>query len=143
MKLIPGAYAGAHLRALYNRPDRAAINTLRWAQNAVNCASQMRPGFPIFFASDSTEATKYAELYAREKNAQIGTRTPNPNPSLHLDKATNWRSRPASDFYGTCLYFWCCLVCFMDVFACNQLNMYRKIPTLFKKIHLSIFTCWL
>jgi hypothetical protein len=104
LQLTPGQYAAAHLRALYGIVDRPKFQQRKWARNAMNCASGLRPGAPIFFTSDSPKATEYAELYAREKNAQIATRVANPSPPLHFDKATNWDSRPPSDYYGACLF---------------------------------------
>jgi hypothetical protein len=99
MGLTPGAYTAAHLRVLYGMNDRPESIKQNWAQNALNCASELRPQKPIFFTSDSANATYYAKLYATQHKATLATRIPNPNPPLHLDKVTNWRNRPLSDFY--------------------------------------------
>jgi hypothetical protein len=99
MGLTPGAYTAAHLRVLYGMNDRPESIKQNWAQNALNCASELRPQKPIFFTSDSANATYYAKRYATQHKATLATRIPNPNPPLHLDKVTNWRNRPLSDFY--------------------------------------------
>jgi hypothetical protein len=99
MGLKPGAYTAAHLRVLYAMKDRSEIIKRQWAKNALNCASELRPQTPIFFTSDSSNATYYAKLYATEHKATLATRIPNPNPPLHLDKVPDWRKRPLSDFY--------------------------------------------
>ena len=47
----PGEYAAAHLRALYGRTkERTDEQATEWAQNAMNCASTLRPGGPFLFA---------------------------------------------------------------------------------------------
>jgi hypothetical protein len=101
MHLVPGHYVGAHLRALYAIAERPIADIRTWTTNALNCASQLRPGSPIFFTSDSDQARLYSLKYASEKHAVVGTRTPNPNPPLHLDRERNWENRPISDFYDT------------------------------------------
>ena len=103
--LVPGNYASAHLRALYylyadgGEPSEKVIE--EGTRNALNCASQLRPGAPIFFASDSEKASNYSQIYAGKRNAQVITRTPSPNPPLHLDRCEDWMQRPPSDFYDT------------------------------------------
>jgi hypothetical protein len=102
MALIPGAYVSTHLRALYAITERDSRQIEEWTRNALNCASVLRqPGFPIFFASDSAEASNYARVYAGENGARVVTHTPNPNPPLHLDRCRDWQNRPTSDFYDT------------------------------------------
>lgn len=101
MDLVPGHYASAHVRALYAIQDRPLNETERWTRNALNCASNLRPGAPIFFASDSSNASTLAKEYAEIKGARVETHTPNPNPPLHLDRADDWELRPISDFYDT------------------------------------------
>jgi hypothetical protein len=98
---VPGAYTSAHLRALYAVQDRNKDTIFEWTRNALNCASQLRPGAPIFFASDSLNATIMAKKYAHQKGALLRTHTPNPNPPLHLDRCRDWQDRPTSDFYDT------------------------------------------
>lgn len=102
MGLHPGQYVASHLRALYNREDRPEDQSRNWAENAVNCASELQPGVPMFFASDSPNATFYAKQYATAKRVPVfGTREPHPNPPLHLDRTKDWRRRPISDFYDS------------------------------------------
>jgi hypothetical protein len=99
--LVPGGYTAAHLRVLYGIADRAEGVKEKWAENALNCASELRPNTPIFFTSDSSNATHYAKVYAYERNATIRTRVPNPNPPLHIDKVRDHLNLPPSDFYDT------------------------------------------
>lgn len=116
--LIPGEYAAAHVRALYLEVDRKPDQLRLWAENAVNCASMLRPGGPIYFASDSTYATQMAVTYGKTIAAQqkdlsseginmgsvvvarnLGT---SPGP-LHLDKPfdNSQTILQPSDFYDT------------------------------------------
>jgi hypothetical protein len=70
----------------------------REAINAVNCASKLRPGGPVYFASDSNKAVESVKTYAREGNYAVVT-FDSPE-ALHLDKTEDWKSRPPSDFYS-------------------------------------------
>lgn len=98
--LVPGHYVSSHLRALYRgSPPSATIQTM--AYNSVNCASMLRPGAPILFASDSSMATEIARSYATEKNAQIVIHVPEQNPPLHIDSDHDWRTRHPSAYYDT------------------------------------------
>ena len=100
MSLVPGKYASAHVRVLYGLKDRPERIKRNWAINAINCASQIFPGAPFFFSSDCSNATRYAENYVRDdKRGIIGTRRPNPDPPLHIDKALQEHRRPASDYF--------------------------------------------
>jgi hypothetical protein len=99
MGLTPGAYTAAHLRVLYGIKDREEWIQKTWAENAMNCASELRPAKAIFFTSDSANSTYHAKIHAARHNATIATRVLNPNPPLHLDKVDNWNQRPLSDFY--------------------------------------------
>lgn len=101
MQLIPGNYVAAHLRALYAIEERAVGQIQRWTHNAINCASELRPGSPIFFASDSANASQLAWAYSQSKGARLETHVPNPNPPLHLDRDKEWESRKPSDYYDT------------------------------------------
>ena len=85
--LIPGEYVAAHIRALYAVESRNVGQTKSWAMNAVNCASQLRPGKPIFVASDSEVASDYAIEYGSSMNGKVVTHQSNPDPPLHLDTA--------------------------------------------------------
>ena len=102
MNLIPGHYASAHLRALYAIESRDETVIHQWTENALNCASGLRPGMPIFFASDSSHAAEYSKIYGlRNHSARVETHTPDPNPPLHLDKCKDWKKRPPQDFFDT------------------------------------------
>ena len=129
LHIVPGSYTGAHLRALYGKEDRSEIVKLNWAENAINCASEIRPTKPIFFTSDSRNATYYAKLYGTKRNATIRTRVPNPNPPYHIDKVKNYKTYPASDFYDT----------FIDLYILAQADCitYNKVSVLIRVITLS------
>ncbi len=104
--LVPGEYAAAHLRALYAQDVRSAGQTKIWTRNAVNCATKLQPGKPIFFASDSKVASDYSIIYGEKMNGTVVTHDNNPNPPLHLDKAENFSDtsvskRPISDYHDT------------------------------------------
>lgn len=104
--LAPGEYAAAHLRALYAQEVRSAGQTKIWTRNAVNCATKLRPGRPIFFASDSKIASDYSVIYGEKMNGTVVTHDNNPDPPLHLDKAENFSDtsvarRPVSDYHDT------------------------------------------
>jgi hypothetical protein len=96
MGLVPYNYTAAHCRVLYAKDDRPHQQQKNWAENAVNCASELRPKMTIFFTSDSANATKYAKDYGIARNANVQTRIPDPNPPLHIE--FGGRRRPASDY---------------------------------------------
>ena len=50
--LVPGQYAAAHARMLYVQAKRRRFRTQSWTENALNCASNLYPGAPLFLASD-------------------------------------------------------------------------------------------
>ena len=105
--LLPGEYAAAHLRALYARvANRSDETATLWAQNAVNCASNLRPGGPFLFASDHTFSTQAAIEYGKSKHVKVVARIHETAP-LHLDNAENILDRKPSDFYDVFidLYF--------------------------------------
>jgi hypothetical protein len=104
--LAPGEYVSAHLRALYAQDFRSAGQTMIWTRNAINCATKLKPGRPVFFASDSKIASDYSVLYGEAMNGTVVTHANNPDPPLHLDKAENFSDvsapkRPVSDYYDT------------------------------------------
>ena len=101
MGFVPGAYSAAHVRALYAIEQRDTATIYEWARNGINCANNLRPGAPIFFASDSLNATLFAKRYAQRKGAHLHTHAHNPNPPLHIDRCKDWQQRPSSDFYDT------------------------------------------
>jgi hypothetical protein len=96
--LTPGEYAVAHYRAFYGRETRHPKTIADYAINAANCASNLRPGGPIYFASDSVFALSTVRDYGKKNNYKIVT-IENHEP-MHLDKAGNWSARHPSDFYS-------------------------------------------
>jgi hypothetical protein len=98
-ELVPGEYSAAHLRALYGRTmDREETEAKEWTRNALNCASNLRPGGPFLFASDHTYSQTAALEYGLERNTKIVSRTHDKLP-FHLDKVDDWKSRQPSEFY--------------------------------------------
>lgn len=93
----PGEYAVAHYSALYARDSKNEADITNAAIRAVNCASQLRPGGPIYFASDSTHAMQSIQKYAEENSYRIVT-IANQVP-LHLDNTGNWSYQQPNDFY--------------------------------------------
>jgi hypothetical protein len=106
--LTPGNYVSSHHRAFYgieyarhkSGPDEALR---RSGINAVNCASQLSPGVPVYFASDSLVSIQAVRDYAFQRNLPIiaPIHDETVRDALHLDKDPYWRSRNASDFYAT------------------------------------------
>jgi hypothetical protein len=101
LNLVPREYVAAHVRAMYVSDTRENQEEV----DAVNCASQLGPGLPIFFASDSKNTSRQALVYAKSKGATIVARQTDKEP-IHLDrgldflfKSDDWQGRPASDFY--------------------------------------------
>jgi hypothetical protein len=99
LDLEPGNYAAAHLRAVYAVKSRRPHTIQQWAMNAVNCASHLRPGGPIYFCSDSKYAVQVIQDYAKEHSRKIVSLLHEKEP-LHLEKA-NWTNRQASEYYDT------------------------------------------
>lgn len=99
--LVPGEYSSAHVRALYAIKYRAAGLVKRWTTNGINCATTLRPGRPVFLASDTGFASTVAGAYGEFKHAHIVSHMSNPNPPLHLDKSEEGVKRPSSDYYDT------------------------------------------
>ena len=93
--LTPGEYATAHYRAFYGhrKPDNEKI--AESSINAVECASELRPGGPIYFAADSAVAIQAIKNYARNYSRPVVI-IENDEP-LHLDKANS--TNPA-DYYS-------------------------------------------
>lgn len=101
--LIPGMYTAAHFRAYYDTNDEKTVSgswIQKWAINAVNCASVLQPGSPVYFSSDSKAAVEAVQEYATTHNRSIVTFADEDDP-LHIEKTTDWERRPASDFYAT------------------------------------------
>jgi hypothetical protein len=119
MGLIPNHYVSAHLRALYavDAHERPDWYIHMFTENALACATQLKQGTSIFFASDSSVATEYALKLGREKLINsthshyvadqksvpealakgVVVSIPNPNPPWHLDSMLG----PVEKFYDT------------------------------------------
>jgi hypothetical protein len=98
--LVPGEYAAAHLRALYARDTRPSDQIKTISVNAVNCASELRPGGKVFFAADSKLAVDFVKDYAERNSLPVVTLSYSDEP-FHLDKASNWTLRSPADYYST------------------------------------------
>jgi len=116
--LVPGHYVSSHLRALYHTDTVPLEFIQRIAYHAVNCASMLRPGAPIFFASDSSNATQMVQTYASKKKAKLVVHIPNPNPPLHIDRDKDWRTRQPSDYFDT--FVDVSFVCVCVFFSCGS-----------------------
>jgi hypothetical protein len=117
MGLKPNQYVAAHLRALYavKEEDRADWYIQMFTENALACATNLRQGMPIFFASDSHVATEHAlklgkhdtstnvskffdhQTIAAALSKGVVVSEHNPNPPWHLDA----RLGPVEKFYDT------------------------------------------
>ena len=109
LNLVPGEYVATHVRTLY---DRDESNDVAAIHNGINCATQMRPGWPVYFASDSSNATLAALEYGRSKRKNRDTtivvaRVADTEP-LHLDRGTDYlkfldarKNLGAATFYDT------------------------------------------
>ncbi|KAL3939290.1 MAG: hypothetical protein SGARI_001426, partial [Bacillariaceae sp.] len=105
--LVPETYTAAHYRAFYaieDRKDNKTTETLkRFAFHAVDCAEDMSPGVPIYFASDSKVAVDAVREYGvrhTEKTIVTFASDDNGKEALHLDKPTDYETQP-SDYYAT------------------------------------------
>lgn len=113
LQLVPGTYITIHLRALYAVKEREEGLLQWWSQNSIHCATTKLPTYhdpsgdggnalamPILFVSDSTFSTKAAKSYAHDRGIDVVHRK-HSKPPLHLEKAENWSSLDATDFYDT------------------------------------------
>jgi len=98
--LIPGEYSIAHYRAFYAKEDKKEIfseeSLQKDAINVANCGSELRPGGPVYFASDSKVAVEAAVAYGKENNRTI-VAFDGPEP-IHIEK--EWQGRKVSEFYS-------------------------------------------
>ena len=85
--LQPGHYAAAHYRALWWEDQMAPNETeqVHAAINAAHCASELRPGGPIYFASDSVVASQGIQEYAQKSHRPIVT--VRHAEVIHMDRA--------------------------------------------------------
>jgi hypothetical protein len=88
--LHPGQYSVAHFRAYHKVPKITVSQEFQTegAITAVNCASQLHPGDPIYFASDSSLSARTVKEYGETHNRTIVTNQNANNEPLHLDKAS-------------------------------------------------------
>jgi hypothetical protein len=99
--LVPGQYASAHLRAMYgNRIYRDPYETIAMTVNAVNCASYLLPGSPVYFAADIKFAVQVAQEYGRQRSLPVAALDFLEDP-LHLDKDDAWQTRDPSAYDET------------------------------------------
>jgi hypothetical protein len=104
-RLTPNKYVSAHIRAKYTG-DRGDNEEM--VQNAIHCASRLRPGYPIYLASDSRVASSYAIKYGRQLGAKVVAQVSDA-PPLHIDRGSDflslqgadWMRLNASAFYDT------------------------------------------
>jgi hypothetical protein len=104
--LIPGEYVSVHVRAQYNN-NRTGDTAL--VKNALNCASSLLPGAPIYVASDSLPVSTYAFEYGTHVLNHSVVTNRREQPPLHIDRGKNflsqkqadWATYPASAFYDT------------------------------------------
>jgi len=114
--LIPGEYTAVHFRALYGnrtqRDDRQAVDV---STLGVNCASNLFPGVPVYFASDMAFAVDAAHAYGKIHNLPIvsldidqestkgetESQDATSNDPIHFDKDPDWKSRTASAYDPT------------------------------------------
>jgi hypothetical protein len=103
--LTAGGYISCHHRAFYAVEDqkhKRKDHKLRSkAINAVNCASKIMPGAPIYFASDSQKSIDSVREYAKRHSRPIATIHEDTEEALHLDKVEDWENRQPADFYPT------------------------------------------
>jgi hypothetical protein len=102
LSLVPGEYVATHVRTLY-MSDKSS--NLVMVHTGINCATELKPGWPIYFASDSSNASRSALTYGRSKNATIVARIADTEP-LHLDRGIeflkrtdSWKNLSSSAFY--------------------------------------------
>lgn len=97
--LHAGEYAAAHLRAFYGKNPFPDDQIKGLTVNAIQCASELRPGVPVFFTSDSKLAIDHADRYGKHMHRPIIT-IDRGKEALHLDKAS---SRDPADYYDVFL----------------------------------------
>jgi hypothetical protein len=86
LNLVPGKYVSTQVRSKYHR-DRS--NDIKMIDNSLNCASNLEPGWSIYFTSDSTNATVHAINYGRSRNATVVSGIAEKEP-LHLDRGNEF-----------------------------------------------------
>ena len=105
--LEPRQYVAAHLRQKYHK-DKTSDT---WnVENQVKCTYRQLPNVPIYFASDSQEATSHAVEFGKtaptnERTVRVVARTNSTEP-LHLDRGSDylynndsWKTTKPSQYY--------------------------------------------
>lgn len=102
--LVPGKFSTSHYRAFYavehDKDVRTEDELKRKTENALNCASKLQPGDPVYFASDSHAAVLSASEMGATRNRKIVV-FDDEKEALHLDKKDQWTSGNIEDFYPT------------------------------------------
>lgn len=99
--LVRGKFSTAQYRAFYgteHNKEKPEDELKIKAENALNCASKLEPGDPIYFASDSHFAVRVASNMGRTTSRKIVT-FDDEKEALHLDKKDQWTSGNVADFY--------------------------------------------
>jgi hypothetical protein len=103
--LTAGNYVSCHHRAFYaienKKHKRNPRHLEKKALNAVNCASNIMPGAPVYFASDSQQSIEAVRRSAKKRNRPVVTIHEETEEALHLDKADNWELQDPSEYYPT------------------------------------------
>jgi hypothetical protein len=106
LHLETGKYVSAHVRAQYVQNTTGNTGHV---ENALHCAMSLLPGAPVYFASDSAHASRYALEYGRNVlNHTVVAHIPEREP-LHIDRGrsflshaeADWDRYPASAYYDT------------------------------------------
>lgn len=103
--LLPNRFVTSQYRAFYGiehlKDSKGDEELVQKTENALNCASMLQPGDPLFFASDSHKAVKHARSKAVEHPERVIVTFDDDKEALHLDKKDQWKSGKVSDFYPT------------------------------------------
>jgi hypothetical protein len=103
--LVPDKFSTSHYRAFYGiehkKDSKEELELMKKTTNALNCASKLQPGDPIFFASDSHIAILSARKIAKDNNNRQIVTFDNEQEALHLDKKDQWKSGNIADFFPT------------------------------------------
>jgi hypothetical protein len=101
--LVPGEYSATHLRAMYgNCKWRNPNKTNALTVNGINCALNLYPGAPVYYAANIKFAVQVAQEYGQQRLLPIGSLAFNDNP-LHFDKDKNWFKRQPLAYNDTFL----------------------------------------
>ncbi|MGK3747353.1 MAG: hypothetical protein ACI90V_014217 [Bacillariaceae sp.] len=103
--LVSDRFSTSQYRAFYGienkKQSKEESELITKTTNALNCASKIQPGDPIFFASDSNIAVLSARKMAEDNNNRQIVTFSNEQEALHLDKKDQWKSGNIADFFPT------------------------------------------